>query len=636
MTTALDRRQLLAGAGAAGAGLFIAMPGAAPARSLIPRTKLFGVAERSNGHISPDGSRLAWFGRDKKGGIGFYVAPIGNLDDVRSFQPIGNGNIHLRRWWAYDARHLLYMQDTHGDENWHFYAVDLAADTVRDLTPIAGVQAELQYLSRDRPGIVALRLNDRDARWHDLWRVEIATGERELVLKNTEEYAGFALDWHLEPRLASKALPDGAQHLLRWDGRRFEPFLRVPPEDGRTTHIGDFTRAGDAWHLWSSVGRNTSALFKVDWATGKQTLLAEHPETDAGDVLTDPETGEATAIGFDYLKREWRPLTEQAARDFTFLSSRLTGTIGVAGQTDDGKRWIVTADAAEQPGTYYLYDRSRLELTELFYTRPELKTYRLAPMHPVVFRARDGLDLVSYLTLPAAERGSRPRAPLPMVLNVHGGPADRDSYGYNREHQWLADRGYAVLSVNFRGSSGFGKAFQNAGDREWGRKMQNDMLDAVDRAVEDGIVDRDRVAIMGASYGGYAVLAALAFTPEVFRCGIDIVGPSDLETFIAGIPPYWTSVYELLARRVGDPRTDEGRALLRERSPVHKAGAITKPLLIAHGMSDPRVKLEESDRIVAAMGSNGLPVTYVLYPYEGHGLAGAKNRLAFYAIVEAF
>ncbi|MGH6815265.1 MAG: S9 family peptidase [Hyphomicrobiaceae bacterium] len=600
----------------------------------MPRTKLFGNPTRTLGRISPDGSQLSWLA-PLDGVLNVWVAPADNPAAARAVTRDTRRGIH-GYGWSPDGRHVLYGQDKEGDENWHIYAVDLAAGTVRDLTPLTGVQTRLQGVSRDRPGVVALLLNDRDARWHDLWRVDIATGERELVLKNTEEYAGFVLDWRLELRLASKMLPDGSQDLSRWDGRRFEPFLRVPPEDDRTTYMGGFTRAGDAWHLWSSVGRNTSALFKVDWATGKQTLLAEHPKADLGQVLTDPETGAAMAVSFTYTKLEWQPLTDQATRDFAFLSPRLGGEIGILDRTDDNKRWIVTADTAEQPDIYYLYDRARAELTELFSTRPDLKTYRLAPMQPVVLRARDGLDLVSYLTLPAEEQGPRPRAPLPMVLNVHGGPWWRDFYGYTPEHQWLADRGYAVLSVNFRGSSGFGKAYQNAGDREWGRKMQDDLLDAVEWAVAQGIAVRDRVAIMGASYGGYATLAALAFTPQVFRCGIDIVGVSNLETFIAGIPPYWAAIYETLARRIGDPRTEEGRALLRERSPVHKAGAIARPLLIAQGANDPRVKQAESDQIVNAMRANGLPVTYVLYPDEGHGFLRPQNRLSFYAIAEAF
>ena len=311
------------------------------------------------------------------------------------------------------------------------------------------------------------------------------------------------------------------------------------------------------------------------------------------------------------------------------------GEIYVADRTNDNDRWVVVASAAERPATYYLYERKSGEITELFPARPELAAYHLAPMRGEVIRARDGLELVSYLTLPEGLT-HKPVKPLPMVLLVHGGPWGRDEYGFNPSHQWLANRGYAVLSTNFRASTGFGKAFLNAGDLQWGRKMHDDLLDAVDWAVKQGIADSRRVAIMGASYGGYAALAGLTFTPEVFCCGVDIVGPSNLETLLATIPPYWAAFFENLARRVGDPRTEAGRNLLRERSPLHFADRIAKPLLIGQGANDPRVKQAESDQIIEAMRAKGLPVTYVLYPEEGHGFAVPENRLSFNAIVEAF
>jgi dipeptidyl aminopeptidase/acylaminoacyl peptidase len=296
---------------------------------------------------------------------------------------------------------------------------------------------------------------------------------------------------------------------------------------------------------------------------------------------------------------------------------------------------VVAASAAESPTTYHLYQRESGDISELFATQPELKSYTLARMRSAVIISRDGLELPSYYTLPAAEP-LRPIEPLALVLLVHGGPWSRDEYGFNALHQWLANRGFAVLSVNFRASTGFGKAFVNAGDLEWGRKMHEDLLDAVAWAVKEGIADKDRIAIMGGSYGGYATLAGLAFTPDVFCCGVDIVGPSNLETLLATIPPYWAAFFENLVRRVGDPRTEAGRQLLQARSPLYAAGNIKKPLLIGQGANDPRVKQSESDQIIAAMRAKALPVTYVLYPEEGHGFAEPANRIAFFAIAEAF
>jgi dipeptidyl aminopeptidase/acylaminoacyl peptidase len=385
----------------------------------------------------------------------------------------------------------------------------------------------------------------------------------------------------------------------------------------------------------SSIGRDKAALVAFDWHTGSERVLAEHPKADVCRVVTHPETLNAEAVGAEHLLLDWIPLNEPMADDLKRLYGLLPGQIEIADRTRDDSHWIVLASAADAPATYYLYRRDKSEVSELFSTRPELKAYRLAPMHSEIIHARDGLELVSYLTLPPGS-DRKPKPPLPMVLLVHGGPWGRNEYGYDPQTQWLANRGLAVLSVNFRGSTGFGKAFVNAGDLQWGRRMHDDLLDAIEWVVQQGVADPHRIAIMGGSYGGYATLVGLAFTPEVFCCGVDIVGPSNLETLLATIPPYWAAFFENLARRVGDPRTEAGRNLLRERSPLHFADRITKPLLIAQGANDPRVKQAEADQIIGAMRGKGLPVTYVLYPEEGHGFAEPENRISFYAIAETF
>jgi dipeptidyl aminopeptidase/acylaminoacyl peptidase len=368
-------------------------------------------------------------------------------------------------------------------------------------------------------------------------------------------------------------------------------------------------------------------------------VIAESGVADVSGVMIHPTRYTPEAYAVNYLRNEWTALDDGVGADLAHLREQLPGEIGVVSRTRDDATWIVVNWAAESPGTYYLYDRASRELTKLFSVRPELEPYTLADMHPVEIPSRDGLTLVSYLSLPPgsdSDGDGRPDEPLPMVLFVHGGPWGRDAYGYNSAHQWLANRGYAVLSVNFRASTGFGKAFISAGDLEWGRKMHDDLLDGVAWAIAEGVTTEDRVAIMGGSYGGYATLAGLAFTPETFACGVDIVGPSNLETLLESTPPYWASQYELLARGVGDPRTPEGEALLRERSPLHAAGDIKKPLLIGQGANDPRVKRAESDQIVEAMRASGLPVTYVLFPDEGHGFARPENNLAFNAVAEGF
>ena len=607
---------------------------AAPNSPLIPRAKLFGNPTRAFGQISPDGRWLSWLA-PKDGVLNVWIAPASDVNAARIVTDDRKRGIRFYGW-ALDHRHILYMQDEDGTEDWHIYAVDIETRNVRDLSPIAGVQARIQETSLDYPNVLALAINDRDKSWHDIYRVDIGTGKRELLWENRQELAEVILDRQLVPRLALKTREkEGGQTIYRIAGRDLTPMGVVEHEDDLTTYPVGFTRDGKTFYRVSSIGRDKAALLAMDWQTGEERLLAQHPKADIGRVLLHPQTFVAQAVSARYMRNDWIPLEEGIAADLKHLHAELPGEVDIADRTHDDSRWVVVAGAAEAPATYHLYERKDRKLTKLFEAREELKPYRLAPMHGEVVRSRDGLDLVSYLTLPAGE-GKRPTKPLPMVLLVHGGPWARDLYGFDPNHQWLADRGLAVLSVNFRGSTGFGKAFVNAGDLEWGRKMHDDLIDAVDWAVKQGIAERDRVAIMGGSYGGYATLAALAFTPQVFRCGVDIVGPSNLETLLATIPPYWAAFYENLTRRVGDPRTEQGRKLLQERSPLNSASAITKPLLICQGANDPRVKQAESDQIITAMHAKGLPVTYVLYPEEGHGLAIPENRISFFAITEAF
>ena len=599
--------------------------------SLIPRARLFGNPTRAQAKISPDGQWLSWLA-PKDGVLNIWIAPVSDRDAARVITDDKKRGIRFHAW-SRSSSHVLYMQDEGGTEEWHIFAVDIAEGTTRDLTPLPGVTAYIHDLVIDQPWTAAVAINDRDKAWHDIFRIDIRTGERELLFENTQELASIVLDRELHPRLATKSRPEGGSNVYKIDGTRLELVRVIEHEDDLTTRVQGFTRDGSTLYLISSVGRDKAALMAVDWQTGAETLLAEHPKADISQVLLNPETEVVEAAAAEYLQIDWIPLNEQIADDLKQLHSLLPGNIAVASRTQDDSHWIVLSSAAELPGTYYLYERAKGTVSELFTVRPDLNPYALAPMRPEVIRARDGLELVGYLTLPV-QKDLKP--PLSMVLLVHGGPWARDDYGYDSYHQWLANRGYAVLSVNFRGSVGFGKSFVNAGDLQWGRKMHDDLLDAVNWAVAQGIAERGRIAIMGGSYGGYATLAGLAFTPEVFCCGVDIVGPSNLETLLATVPPYWAAFFENLARRVGDPRTDEGRSLLRERSPLYAADKITKPLLIGQGANDPRVKQAESDQIIGAMQAKNLPVTYVLYPQEGHGFAVPENSLSFCAITEAF
>jgi acylaminoacyl-peptidase len=603
---------------------------------LIPRAVLFGNPERFQARLSPDGQWLTWLA-PFEGVLNVWLAPADHIADAR---PLTRRKGRPIAWqdWSWDGRHILFTSDHDGDENWCIFASDRAG-VVRELTPARGVAARLLLEAPDQPGTLMIGLNDRDPKWHDAWRLDLASGKRELVLENTAGFWHLTFDWQLNPRLGRKSTPGrGGSCLHRLIDGKAEPWRDIPVADEWTTWPIMFDRAGDALMMMSSLGRDRAALVRIDMASGAETVVAEHDKADLGAWrLWNPHTLEIDAVGATYLRQEWIPLDAAVADDLRFLQDKLgTPDFFVDSQSADNNRWVVTGYSAERALTYFLYDRRRGAVSELFSSRPELDAHRLAPMHGHVIKARDGLDLVSYVTLPADEPQARPRAPLPMVLIVHGGPWGRDVYSYRGDHQWLANRGYAVLSVNYRASTGFGKAFVHAGVREHAGKMHDDLIDAVEWAVAEGIARRDKVAIMGISYGGYATLVGLTFTPDVFCCGVSIVGISNLVTLLENMPPYWAGFDELMFASYADVRTEEGRAWLRTRSPLYRVDEIRRPLLIGHGANDVRCKQQESDQIVAAMRARNLPVTYVVYPEEGHGFMRPESRMSFNAITEAF
>lgn len=599
---------------------------------LIARQVLFGNPDRAAARISPDGKRLAYLAPVE----GVLNVWVGNVEKPEAARPVTKDKIRGIRtyFWAYTNEHIVYLQDVGGDENWHVYLVDLPASEITDLTPLEQVNAQVSGMSHRLPGEIIVSLNDRNPNVHDLYRIELEGGHRELIEKNSENFTGYVLDDDLRVRFASRMLPDGSSELLQKEVNEWSKFLTVPPEDTLTTQPVGFDKAGKVLYFIDSRRRNTGALTAWDLSTGDQNLLAEDEHADVGELLVDPIENTIDAVSFSYLRKQWQPRADSVQADFDYLAKVADGEITIASQSLNNQRWIVTFSPDDGPAKYYLYDRPGKKATFLFNNRDNLDGLRLAKMQPVVIKARDGLELVSYLTLPPDQ--DPPAQPLPMVLDVHGGPWARDAWGFNPVHQWLANRGYAVLSVNFRGSTGFGKGFLNAGNREWAGKMHDDLLDAVAWAVEQKIADRRRVAIMGGSYGGYATLVGLTFSPDVFACGVDIVGPSNILTLLSTIPPYWQPMVQMFKDRVGDFSTREGKEFLEQRSPLSHVDRISRPLLIGQGANDPRVKQAESDQIVSLMRQKEIPVTYVLYPDEGHGFARPENRLSFNAVVEAF
>ena len=531
------------------------------------------------------------------------------------------------------------MQDRGGDENWRLYAVRLDSGETLDLTPLEGIHAQIQEASPQHPEQLLVGLNDRDAQFHDLYRIDLTTGERTLVLPN-DGFAGFVTDADFRVRFAVRMTADGgAEYLERTDGGDWLPYIAVGPDDSLTTMPVGFDRSGETLYLTDSRGRDTAALKSVHLPSGLATTLAAADRADVSDTLSHPTEKTVQAVAFTTERKEWQVLDDAIAADLDFLATVADGDLEVLSRTLDDSCWIVAYLLDDGPVRYYRYLRERREAQFLFTNRAALEGLPLVKNHPVTIPARDGLNLVCYYSLPREadpDNAGRPSQPLPLALLVHGGPWARDEWGYNPVFQLLANRGYAVLSVNFRGSTGFGKGFINAGNGEWGGKMHDDLLDAVQWAVDQGIADPARVAILGGSYGGYAALVGMTFTPEVFACGVDIVGPSNLITLMNTIPPYWQPQIDLFTSRVGDYRTEEGRDFLLTRSPLTYADHIRRPLLIGQGANDPRVKQSESDQIVAAMQEKNIPVTYALYPDEGHGFARPENNLSFFAVTEAF
>lgn len=606
---------------------------------LIARDALFGNPERSIVQISPDGKYLSWVA-PVDGVLNVWVAPAddpGKARAVTSDKARGIRNYS----WSYQADTLLYLRDSGGDEDFHLFAVDLLTGKATDLTPFPKTTAQISGVSALHPESILVGMNDRDAQWHDLYRVDLATGKRTLVEKNEQQIGGYLADAGYKVRYAQKSRPDGGQDILQPDGKGgWTKYDDIPFEDSLSTTPAGLTTDGKTLYMIDSRGRNTAALYAIDVASGDKKLVLEDARADVGNSLSDPKTGLVQAVAVDYLREEWKVTDPAIAGDLKKLEALGPGNVSVNSRSYDDKTWIVVYSAAEAPVVYYRYDRGGDgKLTKLFSARPKLDGKPLVPQWPKEIKSRDGKTLVSYLTLPKsadANNDGNADGAVPMVLFVHGGPWARDSYGYSGYAQWLANRGYAVLSVNFRGSTGFGKEFTNAGNGEWAAKMHDDLLDAVQWAVESGVTTPDQVAIMGGSYGGYATLAGLTFTPDAFACGVDIVGPSNLNTLLSTVPPYWASFFEQLAKRMGDPRTEDGKKWLVERSPLTHADRISKPLLIGQGANDPRVKQDESDQIVKAMQAKDIPVTYVLFPDEGHGFARPENSKAFNAVAEGF
>lgn len=617
-------------------------PAAAPVAeappALVDRQLFFENPSQFQGRISPDGQWLSWLAPNN-GVMNVWVAPAEDPAAAVAVTKETERGVPVH-YWAPGSSHILYIQDQGGNENYHVYSVSRAGGEVIDLTPVAeGARATIQGISHDRPDVVLVGLNDRNPQLFDLYEVNISDGERVLVAENPG-YVGWGVDHNLRPRLGWRQLPGGDRQLMRLTDSGEELLAEFAVQDVMTSFVVAFDGSNEHVYLLDSRGRDLAALLRMNVHSGKSELLAEGLHADISDLIIDPATREVQAYATEYERVEWFGLNDDANALLAEVSAQIPGDLNFVSASQDGNVLVIASDTATRSSVYSVYDRRTSKAQEMFVSRPALADVTLQEMHPVVVKSRDGLSLVSYLTLPEgsdADGDGVPGSPQPMVLYVHGGPWARDSYGYNSAHQWLSDRGYAVLSVNYRGSTGFGKPFVNAAKKEFSGRMHDDLIDAVQWAVDAGIASQNRIAIMGGSYGGYATLVGVTFTPDTFACGVDIVGPSNLITLIESFPAYWRPSLEgNWYAFVGDPADESARADMYNRSPISRVGDIKVPLLIGQGQNDPRVTKAESDQIVAAMDDRNLPVTYLNYPDEGHGFARPENRMSFFSVTEAF
>ena len=597
---------------------------------LIPKSILFGNPDKTSPQISPDGTMLGWIA-PVNGVLNVWVNSVeAGFSEAR---PVTNDTDRgIRGWfWGRDNRHVLYIQDKGGDENWHLYSVDLETGETKDYTPFENIQAHPVKTSHKFPDTILISFNKDNPELMDLYRLTLSTGELEKVAENPGNGIGWIVDESMNPRGIMRANQEGGLDLLlRKNQEEWETFLTWDQDDATSSGVVGFNLDGTEIYATDSRDANAARLVRINLKTEQIDVVVEDPIYDVQHVYLSRETNEPQLVEILRDRSEWVVLDKELSEDIERIKSLGNGDSTIISRSDDGNCWIVLHDDSEASEKYYLYDRSTKQATLLFSTRPGLDDYRLAPMEPFSFTSRDGLTVHGYLTFPS----NKERTGLPMVLNVHGGPWVRDTWGYGAEPQWLANRGYICMQVNYRGSTGYGKAFVNAADKEWGGKMHDDLVDAVNWAVEKGYANPGRIAIYGGSYGGYASLVGATFTPDLFHCAVAIVGPSNLISFINTIPPYWRPLLKRMHDRVGNPETEE--EFLKSRSPLYKVDNISIPMLIAHGANDPRVKQNESEQIVKAMEEKGIPHKYMLFSDEGHGFAKPENRMKFYTAAEKF
>lgn len=626
---------------ATGAFALLALSLNAQLPPIIDRELFFGDPEYSGAQISPDG-RFISFLRPFNGTRNVWVKKT--EEPFSAARPVTNDQKRpiSGYFWSRDGKYLLFVQDFAGDENYNVYAVDPAAPpapgqpvpAARNLTEAKGVRAMILEVPKSDPDALFVGLNDRDKSWHDLYKVKISTGERTLIRKNTERISGTVFDHQANPRIATRVAANGDTEILRIDPNGLEKIYSCSVFE-TCAPIRFHKDNKRVWMLSNKGDADLIGLYLLDPQTGKTEFVEADPlkRVDLSNPIFSDLTDEllGTAYVDERVRIYWRDASYKA--DYEWLRRKFPGRdIALASSTRDETKYVISARSDVEPGETLLFDRKTKKLDLLYRIREKIPRAYLAPMQSIRYKSSDGLEIPAYLTLPKGV----PAKGLPAVVVPHGGPWARDEWGYSALAQFLANRGYAVLQPNFRGSTGYGKKFLNAGNLEWGRKMQDDLTWGVKHLIDTGVADPKRIGIMGGSYGGYATLAGLAFTPGLYAAGVSIVGPSNLITLLESIPPYWEAVRKIFDERMGNPNTPEGKKLLAERSPLNSASQIRTPLLVIQGANDPRVNKAESDQIVIALRDRKFPVEYLVAPDEGHGFARPVNNLAMFTAAEKF
>lgn len=609
--------------------------------ALIDREIFFGNPEYAGAQISPDGK---------------YISFVKPLKDVRNvwvkgidepFEKARPLTAERKRpvsgyFWSWDSKYILFTKDNDGDENFNVFAVDPSAapaagsevPSPTNLTNAKGVRTFIYNVPQTEPDFIYIGINDRDKSWHDLYKVQISTGTKTLLRENKDRLTGWVFDNSGKVRMATRSPQDGSTEILRVDGDKFTTVYTCGVFE--TCGPVNFAKDDKRLYMMSNKGnRDLIQLVMFDPETGKEELVEQDPmgRVDFGNASFSNVTKEliSTSYNDDRVRIYFKDKAFQ--KDYDLIKKRLGDReIAFGSSTKDESKFIVSTFSDVDPGTIWIFDRKSKNLSTLYQVREKLDRKALSPMTPVRYKSSDGLEIPAYLTIPKGTTGKN----LPAIVLPHGGPWGRDSWGYNGLAQFLANRGYAVLQPNFRASTGFGKKFLDAGNNQWGEKMQDDITWGVKYLVDQGIADPKRVGIMGGSYGGYATLAGVTFTPDLYAAAVAIVAPSNLNTLLKAIPPYWESIRTLFSKRMGDPNTPEGRAQLDRQSPLNSADKIKTPLMIVQGANDPRVNKREADQIVIALRDRGYPIQYLLADDEGHGFQRPVNNMAMFAAGEKF